>query len=468
MLKVIDRNFLARSDSYKWTHWRQYPKGTRTVYSYLESRGGLFDETVFFGLQYYLLAYLSGPVFDLEDIEEAQAMAAEHFGDDTLFNREGWRHLFEKHGGTLPVRIRAVPEGSVVNTGTPLLTIENTDPEVPWLPGFLEGLLLKVWYPMTVASQSRAMAKVIKAHLERTGDPSLLPYKVHDFGFRGVSSEESAELGGAAHLTAFRGTDTLPALWFLRRYYKAKGAAGHSIAATEHSTITSWGGPEHEVDAFRNFLQMHPRGMIACVPDSFDIWRACSEHWGTTLRAEVEARDGVLVVRPDSGDPIAVVPRVLELLGEKFGYRVNDKGYKVLNPKVRVIQGDGVNLDSIGHILNAMERKLWSADNVAFGCGGALLQRLDRDTCKVAVKCSAAEVNGTWRDVKKDPITDHGKRSKAGRFEVHKCPTTGRYITIRQGESRRGFTGDVLRPVFENGRVLVTDSLDTIRERAAL
>lgn len=469
MLTTIDRNLLFQTDSYKWTHWRQYKPGTHHVYSYLESRGGAFDELVWFGLKYYLRHFLAGVVFDADDIVEAADVAAEHFGDDTLFNLGGWTRLLNKHGGTLPVRIKAIPEGTVVSPGVPLMTVENTDPDFPWLPGVLESLLLKVWYPMTVASQSRAMAQIIKRHLERTGDPSLLPYKVHDFGYRGVSSEETAEIGGAAHLTIFRGTDTLPALLFLRRYYGAGRAAGHSIAATEHSTITSWGGPEQEVDAFRHFLQQHPRGTIACVSDSFNIWRACSEHWGTTLKAQVLARDGTLVVRPDSGDPIAVVPRVLELLGEKFGFKVNNKGYKVLNPKVRVIQGDGVDLSSIGAILSAAEAQHWSADNITFGCGGALLQKLHRDTCKVALKCSAAEIGGTWRDVQKDPITDQGKRSKAGRFEVHKAPTTGRLIAVREDTPRVGFSSDYLRCVFLNGVVQDRDDmLTTIRERAAV
>ena len=248
-------NFLLRTDSYKITHWKQYPPGTDGIYSYFESRGGMFPDTVFFGLQYYLKAYLKGSRFTLADIADADVFCAAHFGQ-SLFNRDGWTRLYNRHQGRLPIRIKAVPEGTAVHTGNVLLTAENTDPEFPWLTNYLESLLVKVWYPITVATLSRGIKKTILGFLQRTGDPSLLPFKLHDFGYRGVSSEETAGIGGAAHLLNFRGTDTLAGIVFLREFYHAKGMPGFSIPASEHSTMTAW-GHAREADAY----QEHAAGL---------------------------------------------------------------------------------------------------------------------------------------------------------------------------------------------------------------
>jgi len=257
-------NFLLRTDSYKFTHWKQYPPNTTAIYSYLESRGGMFPATVFFGLQYYLKAYVQGPVFTEQDIAQADEFCRQHFGRD-LFNRYGWTRLLQKHGGCLPVRIRAVPEGSVVSNLNVLATIENTDPDFPWLTNYLETLLLKVWYPTTVATLSREIKKIIKGFLVRTGDPALLPFKLHDFGYRGVSSEETAAIGGAAHLVNFMGTDTVAGIILLQDYYHTKSMPGFSIPASEHSTITAW-GKEHELDAYRNMLTAYPEGLDYPLP----------------------------------------------------------------------------------------------------------------------------------------------------------------------------------------------------------
>src|SRR5713101_2471670 len=348
-------NLLLRTDSYKFTHWKQYPAGTAHVYSYVESRGGMFSELVFFGLQYYLKQYLHGPVFDQSDIEEADDFCSQHFGRAGYFNRAGWEYVLSKHGGRLPLKIMAVPEGSVIPVLNVLMTVENTDPSCPWLTNYLETLLLKVWYPITVATLSREIKKSFAGFLERTGDPSLLPFKVHDFGYRGVSSEETAALGSAAHLVSFQGTDTVAGICLLRQFYQAREMPGFSVPAAEHSTITAW-GRDAESDAFENMLRQFPEGLVACVSDSYDILQACAEIWGNKLRQLVLDRNGVLVIRPDSGDPKRVLLDVFEVLGERFGYSVNAKGYKVLNPKVRVIQGDGVNYWTINDILSAITR----------------------------------------------------------------------------------------------------------------
>lgn len=454
-------NKLLLTDSYKLTHWKQYPPGTEKVYSYFESRGGLFEETVFFGLQYYLQEYLAGKFFSYDDIFFAEHFCQKHFGRDDLFNRKGWQHIWWEHGGKLPVSIKAVPEGTVVPTSNVLMTIENTDPEVPWLTNFLETLLVQVWYPMTVATLSREMKRLIRAHLAKSGDPSLIDFKLHDFGFRGVSSVESAGLGGAAHLINFQGTDTLAGIVLAQRHYCAD-MPGYSIPASEHSTITSW-GRAHEADAYENMLAQFPEGLVACVSDSFDIYKACTDIWGDKLKEKVLGRKGTLVVRPDSGDPPTVVGQVLDALGEKFGYTMNAKGYKVLPPQVRVIQGDGIDYTMTRQILEVMGLRGWSADNVAFGMGGALLQKLDRDTQKCAFKCAEVIVNGEPRKVSKDPVTDPGKRSKAGRLKLVRTEHGG-FTTVDAGLDAQ----DQLVEVFRNGEVLKTYNFDEVRARAAL
>lgn len=457
-------NIITLTDSYKPSHYRQYPKGTQRVFSYFESRvGAKWAETVFFGLQYFLKAYLVGKVVTREKIADAKALLDSHIGPG-LFNEAGWLRMLEKHDGHLPVCIRAVPEGYTVPTGNTLMTIENTDPEFPWLTNYLETLLVQAWYPCTVATQSRAMKKTILRYLEETGDPAGIDFKLHDFGFRGVSSVESAGIGGAAHLVNFKGTDTIRGLEVARDYYRA-GICGFSIPASEHSTITSW-GEAGEVDAFCNMLDAYPSGLVACVSDSWDILRACRDLWGGKLREKVLARDGVLVVRPDSGEPKEVLPEVLRTLGERFGETINAKGFKVLDPHIRVIQGDGITHDSLAPILEAVKAAGYSADNLAFGSGGGLLQHLNRDTQRFAFKCSAIQINGEWRHVYKQPKTDPTKASKRGRVTLIK--RGGKYETVT-GSFDPKFDGgqEVLRTVFQNGMLMQDQEFAAIRNLAA-
>lgn len=456
-------NLILLTDSYKVTHWRQYPPATEFVYSYFESRGGKFDEVVFFGLQSILDRYLAGSILGADAIDEADGFFADHFGDASLFNRVGWEGILERHGGRLPVSIRAVPEGTPVPTHNVMMTIENTDPACPWLTNYLETLLVQVWYGCTVATLSREIKRVILAALDETGDPSLASSMLHDFGFRGVSSVESAALGGVAHLVNFEGTDNLAACRLARDIYGCP-MAGKSIPASEHSTITAW-GREQELDAFRNMLECYPSGVVACVSDSYDIFRACSELWGSQLREMVLSREGTLVVRPDSGDPPEVVVEVLRRLGDAFGTETNAKGFRILPPQVRVIQGDGIDLATVRAILARTAREGWSADNLAFGMGGALLQRLDRDTQRFAFKCSEVAVGGERRPVSKDPVSDPSKRSKAGRLALLRNERGGfRTVAVEDGSH----IDDQLREVFRDGRVLVRDDLAAIRQRAVL
>ena len=464
----FDDNIMLMSDSYKQSHWKQYPKDTEVIHSYFESRGGKWDTTVFFGLQYYLKKYLQGQVVTQEKIDEAEAVVNAHMGPGT-FNRAGWQHILDKYEGRLPVKIRAVPEGTVVPGRNVLMTIENTDPKCFWLTNFLETLLVQVWYGITVATQSREMKKVILKNLEDTGDPAGIDFKLHDFGFRGVSSVETAGLGGCAHLVNFQGTDTMQALTVARKYYGCD-MAGFSIPASEHSTITSW-GKDNEVDACRNMLDSYPSGLVACVSDSFDIYNACSNIWGRQLHDKVVNRDGTLVVRPDSGHPPTIVCEILEILWDRFGGETNDKGYKVLDSHVRVIQGDGIDYSMLQSILTAMRFAGWSGDNIAFGSGGGLLQKMDRDTLQFAFKCSAIKRGGVWEDVYKDPVTDKGKRSKRGRLRLVKT-TDGSLITQDlypgPGILVDCVLEDEMETVFLNGQVIKEHKLDDIRQRASI
>jgi nicotinamide phosphoribosyltransferase len=459
----INKSIILNTDSYKVSMFKQYPAGTTGVYSYIESRGGRYDRTVFFGLQAFIKEYLLEPITQ-SDIDIADEILTAH-GEP--FNRAGWQYILDKHRGYLPVVIRAVPEGTVVPVKNVLATIENTDPECFWLTTWLETALLRaVWYGTTVATQSYTIKQVILDYLERTGDPSTIDFKLHDFGARGVSSLESAGIGAAAHLVNFMGTDTITGVLFAREYYNA-GIAGFSIPAAEHSTITSW-GRDGEVDAYRNMLTQfaRPGTILAVVSDSYDIYNAASKLWGEELRQQVIDSGATVVIRPDSGDPVEVNRRLIEILGEKFGYTTNAKGFKVLN-NVRLIQGDGINELTVRSILGAFMAMGWSADNIAFGMGGALLQIVDRDTQKFAMKCSAAEVNGKWIDVVKDPVTDSGKKSKAGRVTLW-TNGTGEYASSVDEPKQwadRGWT-KALVPVFWDGKLEIEYSFEEVRANA--
>lgn len=411
-------SIITNTDSYKVSMPFQYPEHTETVYSYIESRGGMYKETMMFGDQIFRNTYLDKPITK-EDIDFAEKFWTAH-GEP--FYREGWEYILNTYNGYLPICIRAVPEGTVVPTNNVVAVIYNTDPECWWLTTWLETAYLRaIWYGSTVATRSFQIKKILKDYLEKSGDVSGLAFKLHDFGARGVSSLESANIAGAAHLVNFMGTDTATAIIGINNAYPTEKFEmyGFSIPATEHSTITSW-GRDNEVKAYKNVTKLfgskYP--IYACVSDSYDIFKA-AEMW-CEMAEEIKASGSILVVRPDSGDPVEVLPRLVKTLAKGFGYTKNDKGYKVLNG-VRIIWGDGINEVTISSILRVMvDVMAFSADNFAFGCGGYLLQSVNRDTQKFAMKCSAAMIEGEWVDVFKDPITDSGKTSKKGTVTLYR------------------------------------------------
>jgi len=464
-------NLLLLTDSYKVSHHVQYPPKTQVIYSYFECRGGLHEEVCFFGLQYLLKKYVQGVVVTQAKIDEAAALYQLHFGPTTsgVFNQEGWDYILKEHNGRLPIRIKALPEGTCLPYKNAMFTMENTDPKCFWLTNFLETLLVQVWYPTTVATNSREQKKIIFKSLKETGDVTGIDFKLHDFGYRGVSSVETAGLGAAAHLTQFLGTDTIAGLVVAREYYGCE-CAGYSIPASEHSTITAW-GRDGERAAYQNMLTQYPTGLVACVSDSYNIYQAASDLWGKSpLKELVMERDGQLVIRPDSGDPPTVDLQLLELLGEAFGYTTNTKGYKVLDPHVRIIQGDGIDIEMLTKILTHITANGWSTDNIAFGSGGGLLQKVNRDTQKCAFKCSLAIVDGKEVPVFKDPITDPGKKSKKGYLSVHRTvdSKSGETVWETRADGTHDFDTDHMRTVFENGYLLIDEQWEEIRRRAQI
>lgn len=455
-------SIILNTDSYKTSHYLQLPPGTTYLSSYIESRGGKFDEVVFFGLQAFLKAYMSSPI-TIADIDEAEEIITAH---GMPFNRAGWEAIVERHDGYLPIEISAIPEGTTLKTKNVMVQLINTDPEMPWLTSYVETALLRaIWYPSTVATLSREAKKLIADAVEKTGEDVTSTYmKMQDFGARGVSSYESAGIGGMAHLVNFKGSDTLTGVLFAKRLYGAP-MAGFSIPASEHSTISSWGRGQ-EKEAYQNMLDqfLDKDKLVAVVSDTWDLFRAIDKIWGEDLIDRIKKSGGTVVVRPDSGEPVFVVKETIRRLMLKYGYTVNDKGYKVLPSCIRVIQGDGINLDSLKEILDALEEAGYSVDNVGFGMGGGLLQQLDRDTQKFAMKASAVLRDAMWFDVYKDPKTDPGKTSKKGVLSLVK--NDGELITVRRSDL--GSRTDLLRPVFRNGRILIETSFEEVRERAEI
>jgi nicotinamide phosphoribosyltransferase len=463
---MLQDNILLDSDSYKPGHFLQLPKGTTHMSGYIEARGcdipGWTECTVF-GVQMFMKRYLVNPI-EQWMIDEADEILTAH---GVPFNRAGWQYILNEYDGKLPLEIQAVAEGTILPLSNAMVQVINTDPKLAWLESYVETHWVRaIWYPTTVATQDMYIKRAIRKALVQTSDSktidSDLLFKLHDFGARGVSSKESAGIGGCAHLVHFMGTDTLEAIRYARHYYN-ETMAGFSIPASEHSTITIW-GMEQEAKAFENMIeQFAGEGKLyACVSDSYDIYAACDKWFA--LKDKIVDGGGTLVVRPDSGDPMTVPIKVLDKLGELFGYTVNAKGFKVLPPYLRVIQGDGINHESINVIIANLIAAGWSLDNIAFGMGGGMLQQVNRDTLKFAMKTSAAKVDGLWRDVYKDPITDTGKRSKRGRLALVK--RNGEFATIREEELRPN-EENLLKTVFLNGKLLVTTTLAEIRGRAA-
>lgn len=456
----LDRvSVIINTDSYKPSHWLQYPPSMTDLVSYFESRGN--GPTMFFGLQYLLREYLSRPMTQ-DDIEYASVFLTKH---GVPFHRQGWQHILRQYDGRIPARIYAVKEGSVVPSSNILMRVESTDPVVPWAGAYIEDILVRMWYPCTVGTRSWRLRQIILDALIKSSDDPYqeINFKLHDFGARGSSSLETACIGGAAHTVNFQGSDTMPGVMLANEFYDHEMSA-FSIPAAEHSTITSWG--EHaEAAAYENILRhfAKPGSMVAVVSDSYNLWNAINEIWGRSLRQDVIDSGATIVIRPDSGHPPSVVLRALQDLEKAFGSKVNSKGYRVLN-NVRVVQGDGITEESIPEIIETFMNAGFSATNVAFGMGGGLLQQMDRDTHQFAYKACFAKVSGRFVRVFKNPVDAPEKKSKSGYLDLVGNEHLG-YQTI----DRDPFCpapNSALDLVYENGEIKRHQTLADIRQRA--
>lgn len=441
----LKTNLILAADSYKLSHAFAYPKNVTGMSSYIEARSSK-DTIILFGLQMFIKKYLLTPITK-EDIDEAEAFAKAH-GEP--FARSAWEKVLTVYNGYLPVVIRAVPEGLPIPSRNPIVAVDCIDPDLFWLASYIETMLQRaVWYPSTIASLDWIIKKDITYFYDVTGaDKGLIPFALHDFGARGVTCAEQAEIGGAAHLVNFMGSDTMEGIRAANFYYNEPMAA-FSVPATEHSVECSFGSsPEEEIEYLRHVLKnlAKPGGIVSIVIDGYDVYRA-AEALCTTLRDEVIACGAKVVFRPDSGDMMETVPRIIELQAATFGYDVNQKGYKKIK-HVGVIQGDGVDHMAIRGLLGKLAVMGYSADNVVFGSGGALLQKVNRDTFKFAQKASAIVVGPQWKGISKNPITDPGKKSKEGVLDLLRSKLTGEYMSDNMIEGNYDMTEFV--PVMEN------------------
>lgn len=473
---LLSQVLALNTDSYKTTHWMQLPAGTTNMFSYGESRGSdrEFVKVMQWGMTAIIKKFFLKPI-KMRDIERAKRFVDRHIKPG-VFNYEGWKHIVDVHGGKLPLRIRALPEGTVVPLRNVMFTVEATDPACAWLVSYFEPLLLQLWYSSTVATISFSIREVLEEFFDATVDDDRreqIRFKLIDFGFRGATVPEGAEIGGGGHLLNFLGSDNMRSIAGLYDYYGLdeeddNSMPAFSVIATEHSTMCANSDADRRDDA--GALEMVVRlleeqgGIVAGVADTYDVFRyterVCNEY-----QDRIRASGGTLIVRPDSGNPTEIPVKIIEMLLDGFGYTVNSKGYKVLPDCIRVLQGDGVNADSIRVILQTLKDRGISSENIAFGMGGALLQHCDRDWLKWAMKGSSLTVNGQQIDLYKDPITDSVKRSKRGRVTTF-MDTAGEIFSdrIELMETNTKIV-DQLVTIFENGELLVDESFTVIRAR---
>ena len=425
-------NKLIQSDSYKIGHSKMYPENMSLMFDYVEARkGGVHDYSIFFGLQIFIKDFMMEP-FTQADIDEAAKFYALHFGTDIVFDKEMFQYILDEYNGYFPVTIKAVPEGKRIPEGNVLCTFECIDTECASIVSFLETMATSyIWYGTTVATNSYAMKQVIKKYGEKTADNfDYLPFALHDFGARGVAPG-AQRVGSAAHLVNFLGSDSLEGVYTASKIYNSE-MAGFSIPATEHSVMCSEGRDGEMKVAQRVFdTYASDGGVIAMVNDTYDMYKHVRD-FSKIFKAKYKQTGVRWVTRPDSGYPPEVVVACLNILWDEFEGTTNNKGYKVLNSQVRVIQGDGIDIHMLEKVLKAVTEAGYSTENVAFGSGGGLLQKVNRDDLRFAMKASYIEVDGVGRDVFKDPVTqdgDYSKKSKAGRLSLYR-DYEGRYLTM--------------------------------------
>jgi nicotinamide phosphoribosyltransferase len=464
-IKSLETNLILMLDSYKLGHGQMYPKQTCGMFGYIEARSK-GDVIIPAGMQMFVQKYLSMRV-TLEDINEAEAFAQGH-GEP--FDRAMWEKVVTVHDGFLPLIIKAVPEGTPVKSGNILVSVHSEDEGVWPIVSIIETMLQRaVWYPTTIASNDHKVYKMLKDALDETSDnPDAINFMYHDFGGRGVSSHESAEVGGFAHLIHFRGSDTVEGVRAANFYYNTPMSA-YSVVASEHSVQTSYGPTEENQTEYLAMMLdtfAKPGAIVSIVIDGYDMLREATQLC-TTFRQKIIDSGAKVVFRPDSGDPIVNVLKILALQSEHFGFTVNSKGFKVVN-NVAVIQGDGVDYRTMELIIHAVKLNGFSIENVVFGSGGALLQKVNRDTFKFAQKASAIKIKNddgtfTWREIFKDPVTDPGKQSKKGIITLKKDGDEFKTVNIIDPAAD---AGTVMTTIYDHGHIFANDTLAQLTERA--
>jgi len=473
------------TDYYKVGHVFQYPDNTTLVYSNLTPRKSRYDtigEMVFFGLQYFIKEYLIdyfNDNFFTRDKPEVIAEYKRRIVTSLGAHLPTYGHLEKLHDlGYLPIEIKALPEGSRVPMKVPCLTIVNTIPEFYWLTNFLETILSAIiWQPCTSATIAHEYRKLLDRYAEETGMPAdFVQWQGHDFSFRGMSSLESAMISGMGHLLSFSGTDTIPAIDALEKYYHAdadKELIGGSVAATEHSVMCS-GSKDGELETFKRLItKVYPSGIVSIVSDTWDLWKVCTEYL-SALKDVVLQRDGKVVIRPDSGDPVKIIcgdpngqainerKGVIELLWDIFGGTITNKGYKLLDPHIGAIYGDSINLERAEEICEGLKEKGFASQAV-FGIGSFTYQYNTRDTFGLAMKATYVEINGEGREIFKNPVTDDGtKRSATGLLQVKM--ENGKFVLIDRVTWEEEKQGE-LKTVFKNGQLVKEFTLNEIRQR---
>jgi len=455
-------NRVMLADSYKYSQPPQYPGNMIGMYDYMEARKNKTGKVVFFGAQYILKEYFSTPI-TIGEVMEAYRYAEGH-GEP--FDLGGWTYIVHELGGMLPVKISSLPEGGVYPTGVPLMVIQYTDEKVAWVVGWLETVLMKVWYPTAVATKSYEVRQLLLKYAEMTQDNPFVDFQYHNFGDRGSTCVEAAGIGGVAHLTQFLGTDNFNSLRYCEEFYNNVDdplIAGYSIPATEHSTVTSW-GREGEFDFYDNFLEINKeRDLIACVVDSYDPYKATDYLTSGEYKEKVESEEYPnFVLRPDSGEPEAVVTTMIRIMeANNVAFTVNDKGFKVFT-NYSILWGDGITPHQIAIILHVVTQLGYSSSIMAFGSGGDLMQNVNRDTNGFAVKCSSitlAYLDGVEeREVYKDPITDPGKKSKRGKVAAIRN-SNGVYSAGYAVDSR-----NAMEVIYLNGKLMKTHNFEEIRK----
>lgn len=490
-------NPILAIDGYKTSHREQYPAGTNRVYSNFTPRGNRYfhspladDALVFFGLQGFLHWFMVDLFNDKffaqpeeQVVGEYQQLMDSYLGKNSV----SVEHIRALHRlGYLPLAIKSLDEGSKVSMKIPVLTITNTVDEFFWLVNYLESVMsAELWKSSTNATVAHHYRQICQLWAERTcDDMTHVDFQCHDFSFRGMSGLHDAAQSGVGHLLSFTGTDSLPSVLYAQQYYRpAEGTfiAG-SIPATEHS-VMCMGEQQGEIATFRRLLtELYPTGFVSVVSDTWDYWKVLTEY-SRELKPEIVAREGRLVFRPDSGDPVEILcgsgddadrdparsaqqKGSVEVLWEIFGGTVNARGYKVLDPHVGLIYGDSITLERANQILSRLEAKGFASSNVVFGVGSYTYQYNTRDTFGFAMKATYGEVHGEGREIFKQPKTDNGmKNSARGLLRVEK-DDEGKYRLL-DGQSWQQEQGGELKIRFLDGKLYNVEDLTTLRQRLA-